>query len=140
MPHIKNPEQDPPSDEQLITIISRKPQGMTLREVCGACWPDLVWYSLNPNGDSAAQRIRADGKTAAQQLLERLQGLVSQGLLREGPPRRDEVDALAAHLFFGPEGPAAIQAPARAEEDGRRVPHLPGMTRRRRQAAGSGEG
>jgi hypothetical protein len=111
---------------------------MTLREVCGAAWPDLRWYGLRPGDDSAAQKVRADGKTAAQQLLERLRGLVSQGLLRQGPPRRDEVDAQAAHTFFGPEGPAALKAP-QPEGDGRRVPHLPGMTRRRRQAD-SGEG
>lgn len=125
------PENHFPGPRELLAVVIRRP-GISLRELCGELWPDLRWRGLRRADDSAAERIRGNGKTAADTVLETMMVLVSQGevwLFR----RKDEVDRKAA-MAFCPTSPQQVAIPQEEDShlrDGRRRPYLPGERERR---------
>jgi tetratricopeptide (TPR) repeat protein len=116
------PETHPPVPEELLALVERR-YGICLRELCGEQWPELRWYSLRPSEDNAAQRVRENGKTAAQMMKEAMDILVQQGRVREirWPQEVDEMAMIAYEPACLPPGigarPDPLLALARARRD-----------------------
>ena len=69
---------------------------MSLREVCGDLWPSLRWKPLLSGDDSASERIREGGKTAAQLVHAQMMALAQRGYLSLRLSQHEEIEAQAA--------------------------------------------
>lgn len=111
MPELRLPENYLPSDDDLISIVRRRPN-ISLREICDEVWPDLPWSGT----ESATVRVwewqipprpgvpgnRVQRATAAHWLRDRMEVQVMLGAARYAPRRRDECDPLASLSYFIP--------------------------------------
>lgn len=127
----RTPENYLPTDDELLELVSHHPR-ISLRELCGRLWPNLRWYGLRVGDDSAADRVRPFGKTAAAWVLAQMARLAAAGHVRF-VKRPDEVDATAAIAFEPTRLVLYHDPPVLPERDRRFGPHLPGEPRRRRQ-------
>lgn len=101
----RTPETYVPDDRELVRTVERRP-GLSLKELSHEIWGDLPWRAAVPGGDSATERLRTwqvalrrgaignrvETLSAAAWLSDRMQDLVTKGLVRFGPLRRDEPD------------------------------------------------
>src|SRR5438132_807923 len=94
----RTPDAHVPDDDELLSLVERRP-GLSLRELCGALWPDLPWAPSRRGADSATTQMRrwqvsprpgeagnrVQEATAAAWLIERMEALRKSGQVRSGP-------------------------------------------------------
>ena len=105
----RTPETYPAVEGVLLQLVAARP-GISLRGLCAELWPELRWRPLHDNEDSATERRRADGKTAAEQVRLRMGALAALRCVRV-TRRRDEVDDLAAEAYELLDRPSAHSFP-----------------------------
>jgi hypothetical protein len=127
----QTPENYLPTDDELLELISHH-ANISLRELCGRLWPNLRWYGLRVGDDSAVDRVRPFGKTAAAWVLEQMARLAAAGHVRF-VRRPDEVDATAGIAFEPTRLVLYHDPPVLPDRDRRFGPQLPGEPRRRRR-------
>ena len=108
-------------EAELRRLLLGRP-GISLKEICGALWPQLPWYAGRPSELAATNA--PPGYSAAPEALVRMMmdRLVAAGEAVE-IPRPDEVDELARHGWTRPgDVPQLESPPPSTSTDGRRQP------------------
>ena len=95
----RTPESHPPQPEELLRLIVGRLSGLSLRELCMALWPSLRWKPLYPDEDSASERVREDGKTAAELVHAQMMALYHRGSVSLSLSPHEKIEAQAALVY-----------------------------------------
>ena len=95
----RTPESHPPQPEELLRLIVGRLSGMSLRELCVALWPSLRWKPLFPDEDSASERVREGGKTAAELVHAQMMALYHRGSVSLSLSPHEKIEAQAAIVY-----------------------------------------